>query len=70
MPLELTLGNELPLTAEVLKNLKDGICLPFGEPCHVLVELPYQKMYPIHEQWLYQLGIMGFTPVLAHVDRY
>lgn len=70
IPLQLALGNELELNEEGLKALADGHCLPMGGSAHVLVELPYQKMYPVHDQWLYELGIMGYTPVLAHVDRY
>lgn len=70
VPLKLSLGNEIELDEEGLKALEDGICLSLGGSSHVLVELPYHKMYPVHEQWLYQMGIKGFTPVLAHVDRY
>lgn len=70
IPLRVTLGNEVPLNEEGLKALSDGLCRPMGASNYVLVELPYDRMYPVHEQWLYELGIMGFTPILAHVDRY
>jgi len=70
VPLAISLGNELPLDAEGVKALEEGRCLPLGGSSHVLVELPSSKMYPIHDTWLYELGLMGFTPVLAHVDRY
>lgn len=70
LPLVLSLGNELQLDAEGVKALEEGLCLPLGNSTHVLVELPHSKMYPIHETWLYELGLMGYTPVLAHVDRY
>lgn len=70
LPLRLTLGNEAALDEEGLKAFADGICLPLGASGHALVELPYDRMYPVHEQWLYQLSLNGLVPVLAHVDRY
>lgn len=68
-------GLELVAAAEYLiddgfaGHIKDGLMF-FGEKKYVLVELSYFHPHPTFKNLLQDLLMKGFTPVLAHPERY
>jgi tyrosine-protein phosphatase YwqE len=50
-----------------LLKRKELLCLPAD---HVLIEMSYQVETKNIEQYLFDLNISGYTPVLAHPERY
>lgn len=65
---EIKLGAEVRYSP-VLMDL-DLSRLTLGDSSYILLELP-NRHYPAHlEQVISNLGMMGYTPILAHLERY
>lgn len=68
-------GLELQVAAEYLvdegfeKQVKDGLIF-LGNKKHVLVELSYFNPFPEFRNVLQDVLMKGYTPVLAHPERY
>ena len=66
--LELKLAAEYMLDDQFLARLEEPM-LSINET-HVLVETSYMAPSPIMDNQLYELKVKGFTPILAHPERY
>ena len=66
----LHLGAENFLDAQFFELLGRGEAIPLAGGGHILVELPGEGTPPALDQMLFQIQLAGFTPVLAHPERY
>lgn len=68
-------GLELQVAAEYLiddgfeKHIKEGL-ISFGEKKYVLVEVSYYNPHPMFKNLLQDVMMKGYTPILAHPERY
>lgn len=68
--LEIYLGNEIYFTYNLIENISDLDFYSLNDSKYVLVEFPPTN-FPINLcNVVYELKQKGFTPVLAHVERY
>lgn len=51
-------------------KIDSGDLLSFGKAKYVLIEMPFETPSPNLKEVLFALRINGFTPVLAHPERY
>lgn len=70
LPLELVPGAEYYVEKELLRRIDAGDILGFGEERHVLFEAPVEHEPLLLDDVVFQLRCAGYTPVLAHVERY
>jgi protein-tyrosine phosphatase len=69
----LHLGNEIYLDEESIKPLIENQAnkpYTMAGSRYVLIELPFMKLYPIHEDMLYRIQLAGYQIILAHIERY
>jgi len=67
--LRVYLGNEIYVTMDVLKYLKDGLISSLNSSRYLLIELPMLDIPLYIEQLIYQLLLKGYVPVIAHPER-
>jgi protein-tyrosine phosphatase len=70
IPLEVTAGAEYYLEPELLGRIERGDLLSFGEKRYVLFEGPLAQKSVILEDVIFRLKVAGYTPLLAHPERY
>jgi protein-tyrosine phosphatase len=70
VPLEIHPGAEHFLTPELIKQTEAGDAPTLGPGPYMLVELPFDGRPLYADELLYELGLAGFEPVLAHPERY
>jgi len=63
-------GAEHFLTPELIDEVRAGTAPTLGPGPYILVELPFDTRPLYAEDLLYQLGLLGLSPVLAHPARY
>lgn len=68
--LELRLGNELCYHHEFSKGLSDGSCKALDNAGHVLVDFHGRESAYEIEKSLSNMLSYGYTPILAHAERY
>lgn len=62
------LSGEYMLDAGFRRHLADGLLTMAGN--HVLIETSYLSAPPDLESLLYELSVGGYTPIIAHPERY
>jgi protein-tyrosine phosphatase len=67
---ELLPGAEVYYTADVVDRARRGELMTIGDRArYVLLELPYQQV-PMHvDETIFQLRLLGLTPLMAHPER-
>ncbi len=71
LPLELSLGFEIFLNLETLEDIrKHGSELALSQTSYLLVEFPFQFIYPNWNFLLANIEDMGLHPIIAHPERY
>lgn len=68
--LHLALGNELHYSKDCVSWLADGVCLTLNNTEYVLVDFNEAEEPRTITKGLHQLLNAGYTPVLAHAERY
>lgn len=64
-------GCEIYMDLDLLKKLKDGRAAPINNSRYLLVELPGFNSWPLYvEQVFFELQAAGYSPILAHPERY
>lgn len=63
------LGNEILITPEILKLVKQGKVTTLNESRYLLIELPFFDLPPYTEKVLFNLEMEGYVAVLAHPER-
>ncbi len=69
IPVKLYLGREIHIYGELIEDLKKGEVITLGNGNCVLLEFPYTEKTDIDEI-CYETALCGYTPVIAHVERY
>lgn len=68
--INLYLGNEIYISNHILEDIKDGNIYTLNNSKYLLFELPFHNQILNLEDTIYELKISGFTPILAHPERY
>ncbi len=68
--IEILLGCELMLTHGTLRLLREEQVLSINDSRYVLVEFPQMRIPEDAGELLYSVQMMGYTPILAHPERY
>ena len=68
--IELLPGYEVLLTPHTAEHLRNGVPLTLGGSKTVLVEVTMAGWPAFTDQILYEIQIAGFTPIMAHPERY
>jgi protein-tyrosine phosphatase len=70
LKIRLELGVEIYLHPDTVDDLRAGRLWTMADSKYVLVELPYQPWPVYAEDALFALQVAGYTPILAHPERY
>lgn len=70
LPLEIMPGAEYYVEKDLLRRIEIGDVLCFGPQRHVLFEAPVEREPLLLDDVVFHLRSAGYTPVLAHVERY
>lgn len=66
-------GCELFLNHDCIGAIHDQLFIPFENTQYILVEFDVRKelgeSYEV-EDYLYEIDVIGYTPIIAHVERY
>jgi protein-tyrosine phosphatase len=68
--IRLETGLEIFLRPDTVEDLKSGRAWTLAGGQYVLVEVPYQPWPAYADQALFELQVAGYTPILAHPERY
>lgn len=68
--IKLHLGTEYHVNGDILEHLENGRCLPLADSEYVLTEYEYETEYKHLFKMTQELLRHGYTPVIAHVERY
>ena len=68
--IQLSLGTEYHVNSSIVDYLRKGRCLTLAGTRYVLTEYAYATEYAYIEKMTQELILQGFTPVIAHVERY
>lgn len=67
--LKVYLGNEIYVTMDVLKYLKDGLISSLNSSRYLLLEFPMFDIPLYIEELIYELLLKGYIPIIAHPER-
>ncbi|HAX73235.1 MAG TPA: capsular biosynthesis protein [Firmicutes bacterium] len=68
--LTISLGQEVFLTPDLPKLLKEEEITTLNESSYLLIEFPMNDIPMYAEDVIYELKLMGITPIIAHPERY
>ena len=68
--IELHLGNEIYITPEISRLLKNKTLSPLADSKYLLIELPMSGVFDGYEDIFYNLMAEGYKIILAHPERY
>jgi protein-tyrosine phosphatase len=69
IPLTVLAGQEIRVTRGLFDDLDKGELLRLHHSPYMLLELPGDHVPEYFENWLYELQILGITPIIAHPER-
>jgi len=64
------LGNEIFINKSISKLLEQGKAMSLANTKYLLIELPFHNKIIGLEDILYELTCQGYTPIIAHPERY
>lgn len=70
IPLEVYLGNEVYISMDILKDIEEERIATLNASRYVLIEFPMREIPIYAESVIYELLIKGYTPIIAHPERY
>ena len=70
LPLKIDAGAEYYTESSFIKKIEAHDILSFGEKNHVLFESPVETPPILFENVIFHLKSNGYTPLLAHAERY
>jgi tyrosine-protein phosphatase YwqE len=70
LPIELSVAAEYLLDEGFERLLHEEKLLSFGSARYVLIETGWASAPYQLDQWLFQMQLKGYTPILAHPERY
>jgi protein-tyrosine phosphatase len=69
IPLQILPGSEVHLREDIIEKLKKHEILTLNKNNYILLEFPTTQIPLQIEEILFQIQIMGITPILSHVER-
>lgn len=69
MPISLLLGSEVYYDDTLVPRLKNGDYMPIDGSKYLLVEFSTKMETPIADI-VYDITMVGYTPIIAHIERY
>lgn len=69
IPLKILPGSEVHLSADTIEKIKKQEMLTLNKSNYILLEFPHTQIPLQIEEILFQIQIMGITPILSHVER-
>jgi protein-tyrosine phosphatase len=69
IPLRLVTGTEIPADWDNLTLIERGLALRLGDSKSLLFEVPFVHLPVRFKDLIFQLRMLGLTPVLAHPER-
>jgi protein-tyrosine phosphatase len=67
--LELVMGMENHVVPELPQMFRDGRALPINDTQYALIEMPFFGHSNYLEETLFEVQLLGITPLLAHPER-
>lgn len=64
------LGNEIFISEDIIKNVKDGKIYPLNNSKYLLIEFPFHNEILNLEDFLFEMKVNGYIPIIAHPERY
>ncbi|MBN2696055.1 MAG: hypothetical protein JXR38_00780 [Bacilli bacterium] len=68
--IELHLGNEVFYTIDSIRDIREGLILPLGNSKLILIEFSLGDDHEAIDEAIHNMTSMGYTPVIAHPERY
>lgn len=70
VPITLVVGGEIYVSPETAKAIEDDHFLTYGDQKrYALVEMPSVEVPAYMEQVIFECGVIGVTPIIAHPER-
>lgn len=69
IPLQILPGSEVHLRDDIIEKIKKQEILTLNKNNYILLEFPTTQIPLKIEEILFQIQIMGITPILSHVER-
>ncbi|PRX35687.1 protein-tyrosine phosphatase [Orenia metallireducens] len=63
-------GAEVYIMPNLAKRVKEGMVTTINDSSYILIEFPMTKIPDYTDDLLYDLKVMGYTPIIAHPERY
>ncbi|MBM7622989.1 tyrosine-protein phosphatase [Sporohalobacter salinus] len=63
-------GVEVYITPNVIKQVQQGIIKGLNNSRYILVELPLYRIPDYTDDIFFDLQVLGYTPIIAHPERY
>lgn len=71
LPIQILTGSEVRFDADLAARFRDGSLATINDTQYVLIELSLRAAWsPYVQQAMYDLQLVGATPILAHAERY
>lgn len=70
LAMDIYLAREYHANTDMIKELKANPLYRINQGRYVLVEFSSAHSYEKVRNWIYQLVVAGFRPIIAHVERY
>jgi len=67
--LQILSGSEIHVGADIIEKLKKHEFLSLNKSKYILLEFPHDQVPVNIDNILFQIQIMGFIPIIAHVER-
>jgi len=69
IPLQILPGSEVHLRDDIIEKIKKQEIITLNKANYILLEFPTTQIPLQIEEILFQIQIMGITPILSHVER-
>ena len=68
--INLYLGNEIFINDHIIDGISEGKIYPLNNSKYILFELPFHNQILGLADFVYEMKIAGYIPILAHPERY
>ncbi len=69
IPLTVVGGQELRVNSQSMEELLEGRVLTLNSSRYVLIELPASSVPAAIEEWIHEMIVGGYVPIIAHPER-
>ena len=70
LDINLYLGNEVYISNNIVKDIKDGKIYTLNNSKYLLFEIPFHSQILNLEDIIHEIKVAGYIPILAHPERY